>query len=180
MEGGRETWGARLAQSGPLQGAPLSISALASDLGISTTPVREALSRLAGEGLVVRRAQGYVAPEHNPDSLSQLYDLARVLVSAGLTHDTALSDDLLGAAALATRNQALADACGRLRAQLAPLADAERQLFDAEAERTRLINAAGKGARALSMEIGRYYARRSEVSGQILAVAIGLLKYRRI
>jgi DNA-binding GntR family transcriptional regulator len=48
----------RLVEAGPLQGRPLAINALAVELDVSQTPVREALARLVGEGLVVRTALG--------------------------------------------------------------------------------------------------------------------------
>lgn len=44
-------------------GEPIVIQAEAQRLGVSTTPVREALSWLCGEGLVERaRSGGYFAP----------------------------------------------------------------------------------------------------------------------
>jgi hypothetical protein len=76
-----ETLRGRLAQAGPMQGAPLPISALAEELGVSPTPVREVLARLAGEELIVRTPHGYAALLHDPARVAELYELASVIWS---------------------------------------------------------------------------------------------------
>ncbi len=62
----------------------LSIDALARELGVSTSPIREALARLESTGLVRRAAlRGYrVAPPLTPAELRQLLD-ARLLIEPG-------------------------------------------------------------------------------------------------
>ena len=57
-------------------GEPLTITDLAENLGLSATPVREALSRLAGEGLIEdRRGRGYFARRIDVADLVELYGL---------------------------------------------------------------------------------------------------------
>jgi DNA-binding GntR family transcriptional regulator len=125
-----ETLRRRLAEQGPLQGAPLSVKAIAAELGFSPTPVREALSRLAGEGLVARTPAGYAGLVHTPKSLADLYDLAAILGVAVLRAASAIAlPDAQGAGLVALAagcaNRALADAFARVLAQLAPFARAE-------------------------------------------------------
>jgi DNA-binding GntR family transcriptional regulator len=62
----------------------LSIDALAREFGVSTSPVREALARLEGTGLIRRVAmRGYrVAPALDVGELSELMD-ARLLIEPG-------------------------------------------------------------------------------------------------
>ncbi|MGI4896505.1 MAG: GntR family transcriptional regulator [Janthinobacterium lividum] len=65
-------------------GSALRTQALAARLGVSATPVREALARLEGTGLVVRSARrGYrTAPLLSGEELAQLVDV-RLLVEPG-------------------------------------------------------------------------------------------------
>lgn len=174
-----ETLRRRLAQSGPLQGAALPISGLADELGVSPTPVREVLARLAGEELIVRTPHGYAALMHDPVRLAELYGLASVLVVAAVQDREVdprgfdLSDPL--SSALSTPNRALARACARVQAQLAPLARAEAQLLGV------MLESAGGGSSGmnragLGRAIRRHFARRAAQSGRILAVALGLIK----
>lgn len=64
-------------QSGVLPpGARATAVDLADDLGLSTTPVREALSRLTGEGLLEdRRGQGYFVRRLGAVDIADLYRL---------------------------------------------------------------------------------------------------------
>ncbi len=72
---------ARLMDGKLESGDPLSIDGTARDLGVSPTPVREALARLEATGMVVRAAlRGYrVAPVLSHDELLDLMD-ARLLI----------------------------------------------------------------------------------------------------
>lgn len=65
-------------------GAALSIDALARELGVSPTPVREALARLEHTGMVRRAAlKGYrVAPLLTPEELGQLAEARKVIEEA--------------------------------------------------------------------------------------------------
>jgi len=58
------------------RGDPLIVVDLSRKLKLSPTPVREALSRLAGEGLIIdRRGRGYFAPRQDIHELVDLYQL---------------------------------------------------------------------------------------------------------
>lgn len=74
---------ARLMDGKLKSGDPLSIDGTARDLGVSPTPVREALARLEATGMVVRAAlRGYrVAPMLSHNELLDLMD-ARLLIEA--------------------------------------------------------------------------------------------------
>jgi DNA-binding GntR family transcriptional regulator len=58
-------------------GARVSIDLLAVELGVSQTPIREALARLEGDGLVTKRAHGryWTTPMLTTESFEQLYDI---------------------------------------------------------------------------------------------------------
>ncbi len=57
-------------------GSLLNIGELADEFRTSTTPVREALARLAGEGLLVEaRGRGFASPRFDVEELVALYDL---------------------------------------------------------------------------------------------------------
>lgn len=72
---------ARLMDGKLESGDPLSIDGTARDLGVSPTPVREALARLEATGMVVRSAlRGYrVAPQLSQEELMDLME-ARLLI----------------------------------------------------------------------------------------------------
>lgn len=57
-------------------GAPLVTTTLAKELSLSPTPVREALARLAGEGVIEHRpGRGYFAPSPTSGEITELYGL---------------------------------------------------------------------------------------------------------
>lgn len=94
--------------------APLGIDALSRELGVSTSPIREALARLESTGLVRRMAlRGYrVAPELTPAELGQLLD-ARLLIEPA-------------AAGTAASRHPTTDLASDLDATIRSLADAPR------------------------------------------------------
>lgn len=66
-------------------GAPLVVTDLAAEVGLSATPMREALACLAGEGLIDRRrGRGYFYPELGAADLIDLYELQRSYIHAAL------------------------------------------------------------------------------------------------
>jgi DNA-binding transcriptional MocR family regulator len=78
-----------------VEGEPLTVSEIATECGVSATPVREALARLAGEGLVEdRRGRGYHARRIDPAELLDLYRaqyiLAQVAAAGALRAPVAL------------------------------------------------------------------------------------------
>ena len=61
-------------------GSPLRPDAIARQLEVSTTPVREALHRLEGDGLAVKLPnQGWFVREHSRQQIQELYELRAVL-----------------------------------------------------------------------------------------------------
>lgn len=65
-------------------GSPLRQDALAEELGVSRIPIREALSRLEGEGLVASFPhRGYVVTALSREEILELFDL-RLLLEPGL------------------------------------------------------------------------------------------------
>lgn len=71
--------------SGKLSSGPLDIGSFADRMRMSTTPVREALARLAAKRLVKPYPhQGYMAEVPSPDRLAHLYELSGRLIPLSL------------------------------------------------------------------------------------------------
>lgn len=60
-------------------GHPLQEVALATQLGVSRTPVREALARLASEGLLESDARSFVVPSLSESDVEDIYELRLLL-----------------------------------------------------------------------------------------------------
>lgn len=77
-----------LAQGTLRRGATLHIGVLAKALGVSQTPVREALARLAATGLVVHEARkGYrIAPPLDAEEIGHLMDARRLVEIGAIGH----------------------------------------------------------------------------------------------
>lgn len=68
-------------------GTPIRQDAVASELGVSRVPVREALKILEGEGQVSYVPhKGYIVRELDPDELVELYRLRELLESEAIRH----------------------------------------------------------------------------------------------
>ncbi|WP_421934281.1 GntR family transcriptional regulator [Phenylobacterium sp.] len=138
-------------------GEPLPIVDLARGMGLSATPIREALARLAGEGLIEdRRGRGYFAWRFDVADLVELYALNLLHLTGAL--DIALARKAVGGSPRELAQEAL-DA---MLAGLGPaqgLAAFSEHLFD------RVIAEGGNRAlmgayRAISDRLGP--ARRVE------------------
>ena len=77
---------------------------LAEQLGVSRTPVREALALLVHEGLISSTSRGFTPPEVSREDLADLYEIRRLLEPAALattldhlsTHDFRMLRQFLG------------------------------------------------------------------------------------
>ncbi len=159
-------------------GAPVVIIDEARRLGLSTTPVREALAWLCGEGLMERAPRaGYLLPRLDASLLrDRLWLRLRCLTaSLELTEDLTSSvsaeddgGDEMGVKELferlirATGNRALIDSYLRVDAQLRMVTDAESRVFLHGADEGReLVRLAGVGSRGqLAAGIAAFHRRR--------------------
>ncbi|WP_158277998.1 GntR family transcriptional regulator [Caulobacter endophyticus] len=177
----------RLVHAGPLQGAPLPINLLAADLGVSQTPVREALAWLSGESLIGRTRSGYVGATYHAQDLAHGYELALLLVLAAYRRRPALAvpgdrrqaDEVLAYVIDEGGNLAFSRAFSRVLRELAPLGPDEAAICGEGAlDAARLTEALSQGGPAFVRAVRRHYLRRIERSADILAH--GLLRHPRI
>ena len=87
-------------------------AALAAELGVSRTPVREALTRLASEGLLQGEGRSFTVPAPDAADIDDLFELRRLLEPEAM-RQAALAWKPAGGAAL---KRALADAADAERA----------------------------------------------------------------
>lgn len=174
----------RLAEGRFPAGRPIVIADEARTLQLSTTPVREALCWLGGEGLIERGgAGGFVAPRLDASLVAQRYALRRLYLMqtqghavepppSGLIVEAAPADRLRATWRWRVRaigDAALADAYDRLQGHLARFRAAEARLFaDLDAEAETLLADAGGGS---SEAITGYHARRVSAAPMIAVSA---------
>lgn len=103
-------------------GDRLNESALSKDLGVSRTPLREALNRLVAEGLIdARPGEGFFCRRLDAEGVHDLYDLREVLEVAAVERacerasDADLKElaDWLSAKGLKVAGLTVAEACER-------------------------------------------------------------------
>ncbi|HRP96564.1 MAG TPA: GntR family transcriptional regulator [Rhodocyclaceae bacterium] len=88
-------------------GQPLQEAPLAEQLGVSRTPVRQALTRLAGEGLLVSDGRSFVVPTLTRTDVDDIYEIRFLIEPAAMRRIAPLTAD---AAVRAPIEQALAAA----------------------------------------------------------------------
>lgn len=170
-------------------GAPVVIIEEARRLGLSTTPVREALAWLCGEGLIERAPRaGYLAPRLDAallrdrlwvryrclaTSLDLTFAHARPFVIEAETSGDAAVRGLFDRLVRATGNHALIDTFHRIDAQLRMLAEAEwRRFGDVEDEAREMIRIEAVGSRTqLLTAIDAYHRRRID-SAALLVIEV--------
>jgi hypothetical protein len=160
-------------------GSQIRVDETAKTLGISPTPVREALAKLAGERLVRRsRRHGYFVPHLSAGELVELYGLAEIhLLGAikarlareldgGKAPEPMVRDNAAGIARLfililaGSRNSALLDTGSLIIERLAGARLVEDPAVAQEVEKELATLLHERRFERLSKEIGSYHATR--------------------
>jgi DNA-binding GntR family transcriptional regulator len=95
-----------------LQEAPLALS-----LGVSRTPVREALARLESEGLISADGRSFIVPVLSDGDIDEIYDLRNLLEPAALAQAASAADPkALSAVTVALRDAEAAERSGNAEA----------------------------------------------------------------
>jgi len=176
----------RVTEGGFTPGGPVVIIEEARRLGLSTTPVREALAWLCGEGLMERAPRrGYLAPRLDvallrdrfwvrlkclETSLELTADLAISAAPATDVVDEGVVRDLFDRLVRATGNRALIETFRRVDAQLRMLGNAETLVFadiGDEARALARIEVVGSRTQLLTA-IEAYHRRRMENAAVIV------------
>ena len=194
---------ARFREGEWVDGEPLTVGDLAAGYGVSATPVREALSRLAGEGLVEdRRGRGYYARRIDGVDLADLYRAQEALVQVSLagrrcgsgpsrppgpaeadfSADAVRAWETLFEAVLRSANSRfLMDTQQRLADRLAPARRVEPEILPETADDFARLIAVQSAAdwsrleRALAPFFGR---RRAAVDALVGRMRLNALKYK--
>ncbi|ASD26247.1 GntR family transcriptional regulator [Brevundimonas diminuta] len=181
-------------QSGELTaGAAVIVMDEAARLGLSTTPVREALARLSGEGLVERAPSGgYVTVRLDATAARDRYAMnahfIRIALEANASslgglrppapRENAPPDlaahRLFSCVVRSAGNQVLWDAFERVSGLLVVLRQAERVLFGDLTEETQgLYDTYAETAAPDFLEgVERYHQRRAGAAGALAALAL--------
>ncbi|WP_433949910.1 GntR family transcriptional regulator [Brevundimonas bullata] len=182
--------------SGILPGAaPVIVQDEAARLRLSTTPVREALARLSGEGLVERAASGgYVTLRLDASAARDRYAMqahyVRIAVDANAQALGALRppappfaaeaplaavDRLFAAIVCSAGNQVLWEAYRKVSGQLDLVRRVEGVLFDDLAVEATSLYAAYADAASprFALALDRYHERRISAAGALAALVVG-------
>jgi len=170
-------------------GTPLEPAVIGDELGTSFTPVRDALHRLVGEGMVENPLHnGFAVPRLSEQALRDLYAWNGQLVAMMLGQLRGQSDLLAKAlkdaqadtpATVETFFLAIAEVSGnreqiraiaQLNDRLAPYRQTEPMLIeDTEEDIAALLRPIiSRGIAALSRDTARYHKRRVAAAAQIL------------
>jgi DNA-binding FadR family transcriptional regulator len=164
-------------------GERLAATVLAEALQLSATPVREALARLAGEGLIEeRRGQGYFVRALSADDVADLYRLslahlvlalkpertlsASTLEEAPTPFATAATDAVAAVEQLmqgwvrAAGGRALTASYARISLQLGPVRRREPLLFKDLADEADRLLTLRSAAQAWLPAVRRFHGRR--------------------
>lgn len=177
----------RLANEGRFgPGDALVVTELAAEIGLSATPMREALARLAGEGLIERQqGRGYFYPMLSASEIVDLHELLRAYLHAALTlhyrGPTSLQraaarsgddvDHLSKAIVDQTGNHALIAAYGRVLARLGAAIRAENRLLQHSDKGPEIVTAAAEARLDDLVEmLARHHDRRCALAGRIAAL----------
>lgn len=169
-------------------GTPLEPTAIGDELGTSFTPVRDALHRLVGEGLVENpKHNGFSVPHPTEQALRDLYNwngevvavvTSRIRPDAGALLSAAESDDpelsasgFFTALAAASGNREHIRTIQQLNDRLAPYRHTEAAILsDLDQEVRAIIEMGAKQNRAgLVRALSRYHKRRISIVPEILA-----------
>lgn len=178
-----------------VSGEPLTITELAHDLGLSATPVREALSRLAGERLIEdRRGRGYFAPRFDVSDVVELYDLRGLYLSRALSTSAAsverafapaeanLPEESSVSASIVRRldrivaragSRALFDAYRQVSERLAPVVRIEAEVFPVDEEYAALQIAQDDRAALATVLDALHETRRLHADDAVRALRAG-------
>lgn len=183
----------RLLSGALASGAPVIVQDEAERLRLSTTPVREALARLSGEGLVERApAGGYVTRRLDAKVASDLYAMHAHYVRIALElncralgplrlpapgfeagRPVEAVDRLFAIIVCSAGNEVLWEAYRRVAGQLDLLRRLESHLFnDLGEEAAGLYAAWSQEASGFEAASARYHDRRIGASGALAALAL--------
>jgi DNA-binding GntR family transcriptional regulator len=169
-------------------GTPLEPTVIGDELSTSFTPVRDALHRLVGEGLVENPLHnGFAVPRPTEQALRDLYSWNGQIAALALSAQTQtmLNGDaivvegdpatgvegLFAALAAETGNLEHGKAIASLNDRLAPYRRAEQVIFgDLVEEHTEIRAALEKGTSAARAALSRYHKRRIVAVPTILGV----------
>lgn len=177
-------------------GSKITANAIQAELGCSATPIREALSRLAGQNMLVDRPSiGYFVPPIDPIELKDLYAFAAILAQAALDDfdPTAVrlvqanqtdgfvqrtAGQMVRAAASLSLNRQMRDIAINIDDRLARLHAIDIRLFGkpdaSDGDLERWIATGTRRSRRVSL--GRFFLRRERAVLEIASIGLSGLE----